>query len=166
MQVFLSRLSNSTHAHEVITTVPLSLPFTRRVTAAIDNLEPSGQKRRRLSPKQDFRSHRSPLPNLECGRRSAAKLRRAIWPAFRGPPSLARITRKEGRSRVSLRVRVHIGPQLIGGGLCTMECIYRGANKGLHVLLSRTQAGPDRTAKHEQEEISRNHVQTFIPGSV
>ena len=39
---------------------------------------------------------------------------------------------------------------------------YRGANKGLHVLLSRTQAGPGRTVKQEEEEISRNHVQTFI----
>ena len=106
------KLDTQTYTHEVITTVPvpLSLPFTRRVTAAIDNLEPSGQKSQRLSPKQDFRSHRAlarpPLPNLECGRRSA-KLRRAIWPPFRGPPSLARIIRKEGRNRVSLRV--HIG---------------------------------------------------------
>ena len=44
--------------------------------------------------------------------------------------------------------------------------IYRGVNKGLHVLLSRTQAGPGRTVKQEQEEISRNHVQTFICLSV
>ena len=40
--------------------------------------------------------------------------------------------------------------------------LYRGENKGLYVLLSRTQAGPGRTVKQEQEEISRNHVQTFI----
>ena len=39
---------------------------------------------------------------------------------------------------------------------------YRGGNKGLFVLLSRTQAGPGRTVKQEQEEMSRNHVQTFI----
>ena len=44
--------------------------------------------------------------------------------------------------------------------------VYRGGNKGLFFLLSRTQAGSDRTVKEEQEEISRNHVQTFIPGSV
>ena len=44
--------------------------------------------------------------------------------------------------------------------------IYRGVNKGLFVLLSRTQAGPGRTVKQEQEEISRNHVQTFIYPSV
>ena len=44
--------------------------------------------------------------------------------------------------------------------------IYRGGNKGLFVLLSRTQAGPGRTVKQEQEEISRNHVQTFISPSV
>ena len=42
----------------------------------------------------------------------------------------------------------------------------RGAKKGLHVLLHRTQAGPGRTVKQEQEEISRNHVQTFICLSV
>ena len=39
---------------------------------------------------------------------------------------------------------------------------YRGVNKGLYFLLSRTQAGPGRTVKQEQEEMSRNHVQTFI----
>ena len=32
----------------------------------------------------------------------------------------------------------------------------------MYVLLSRTQAGPGRTVKQEQEEISRNHEQTFI----
>ena len=44
--------------------------------------------------------------------------------------------------------------------------LYRGANKGLYVLLSRTQAGPGRTVKQEQEEISRNHAHTFISPSV
>ena len=44
--------------------------------------------------------------------------------------------------------------------------LYRGVNKGLYVLLSRTQAGPGRTVKQEQEEISRNHIQTFIYLSV
>ena len=43
---------------------------------------------------------------------------------------------------------------------------YRGTNKGLYVLLRRTQAEPLRTVKQEQEEISRNHVQTFICLSV
>ena len=33
-------------------------------------------------------------------------------------------------------------------------------------MLSRTQAGPGRTVKQEQEEISRKHVQTFIYPSV
>ena len=47
-----------------------------------------------------------------------------------------------------------------------MPLSYRGANKGLYVLLSRTQAGPSRTVKQEQEEISRNLVQTFISPSV
>ena len=44
--------------------------------------------------------------------------------------------------------------------------VYRGANKGLHVLLRRTQAGPGRAVKQEQEYISRNHIQTFIYLSV
>ena len=47
---------------------------------------------------------------------------------------------------------------------------YRGVNKGLHVFLSGTQAEPGqepcRTVKQEQEEISHNHVQTFIYPSV
>ena len=43
---------------------------------------------------------------------------------------------------------------------------YRGINKGLYVLLSRTQEGPGRAVKQEQEEMSRNHVQTFIYLSV
>ena len=34
------------------------------------------------------------------------------------------------------------------------------------ILLSNSQAGPGRTVKQEQEEISRNHVQTFIYLSV
>ena len=38
---------------------------------------------------------------------------------------------------------------------------YRGGNKDLYILLSRTQAGPGRAVKQEQEEISRNHVQAF-----
>ena len=36
----------------------------------------------------------------------------------------------------------------------------------MYFLLSRTQAGPGRTVKQEQEEISRNHVQTFSGCSV
>ena len=48
----------------------------------------------------------------------------------------------------------------------TQSRLYRGGNKGLFVLLSRTQAGPGRTVKQEQKEISRNHVQTFICLSV
>ena len=42
----------------------------------------------------------------------------------------------------------------------------RAPGKSMYVLLSRTQAGPGRTVKQEQEEISRNHVQTFIYPSV
>ena len=51
---------------------------------------------------------------------------------------------------------------VVYGNFMSYQLMYRVANKGLHVLLSRTQAGPGRTVKQEQEEISRNHVQTFI----
>ena len=40
--------------------------------------------------------------------------------------------------------------------------MYRGANKGLFVLLSRTQAGQGRTVKQEREEVSPIHIHTFI----
>ena len=43
---------------------------------------------------------------------------------------------------------------------------YRGANKGLYVLLSRTQAEPGRTVKQEQEEISCNHIPRIFLSSV
>ena len=36
----------------------------------------------------------------------------------------------------------------------------------MQILLSNSQAGPGRTVKQEQEDISRNHVQTFISPSV
>ena len=36
----------------------------------------------------------------------------------------------------------------------------------MQILISNSKAGPGRTVKQEQEEISRNHVQAFIPGSV
>ena len=32
----------------------------------------------------------------------------------------------------------------------------------MYFLLSMTQAGPGRTVKQEQEEISRNHIQTLF----
>ena len=35
--------------------------------------------------------------------------------------------------------------------------LYRARNKGMHILLSSTQAGPGRTVTQEHEEISRNH---------
>ena len=44
--------------------------------------------------------------------------------------------------------------------------MYRDRLKGLKILLSNSQAGPGRTVKQEQEEISLNHVQTFISLSV
>ena len=39
--------------------------------------------------------------------------------------------------------------------------VYRDGLKGIHVLLSNSQAGPGRTVKQEQEGISHNHIQTF-----
>ena len=53
--------------------------------------------------------------------------------------------------------------------ICSFETvarIYRGEKKGLQHLLSYSQAGAGRKAKQGQEEISRNHVPTFILGSV
>ena len=44
--------------------------------------------------------------------------------------------------------------------------LYRVRNKGMQILLGNSQVGPGTTVKQEQEEISRNHVQAFIPGSV
>ena len=44
--------------------------------------------------------------------------------------------------------------------------MYRGEKKSLQILLSSTQAGPDRKVKQEQEEISRNHVPRLYLGSV
>ena len=55
-----------------------------------------------------------------------------------------------------------------GGGMSTTSEInlYRARNKGMQILLSNSQAGTGRTFIQEQEEISRNHVQAFILGSV
>ena len=36
----------------------------------------------------------------------------------------------------------------------------------MQILLRNSRAGRGRTVKQQQEEISRNHVQTFIPGFV
>ena len=46
------------------------------------------------------------------------------------------------------------------------ESIYRGPGKSMQIVLSNTQAGPGRTVKQEQQEISRNHVHTFSGGPV
>ena len=47
-----------------------------------------------------------------------------------------------------------------------MYDIYREEIYSLQILLSRTQAGPGRTGKQEQEEISPNHVQRINLPSV
>ena len=39
--------------------------------------------------------------------------------------------------------------------------VYRDRLKGVHILLSNSQAGQGRAVKQEQKEISRNHVQAF-----
>ena len=43
---------------------------------------------------------------------------------------------------------------------------YRVRNNGKQILLSYSQAGPGRTVKQEQEEISRNHVPSLFAVSV
>ena len=42
-----------------------------------------------------------------------------------------------------------------------VERVYRDRLKGVHILLSKSQAGPGRKVKQELQEISRNHVQAF-----
>ena len=50
---------------------------------------------------------------------------------------------------------------------CDVEMsLYREPAKGLQILLSKTQAGPGRAVKEEQEEISPNHVQAIYGASV
>ena len=44
-------------------------------------------------------------------------------------------------------------------GLMKGHKIYRVEIYSLQILLSRTQAGPGKLVKQEQEEISPNHVQ-------
>ena len=46
--------------------------------------------------------------------------------------------------------------------LSTKTPSVQGTRKKYVFLLSRSQAGPGRTVQQEQEEIYRNHVQTFI----
>ena len=41
---------------------------------------------------------------------------------------------------------------------------YRARKKGTQILLSNSQAGPSRTVKQKQEEISRNHVHRLYSG--
>ena len=49
-----------------------------------------------------------------------------------------------------------------------LQCtgVYRDEIYSLQIVLSRTQAGPGRKVKQEQEEISPNHVQRLILISV
>ena len=49
---------------------------------------------------------------------------------------------------------------------CNVRPTTGGRKKGLQILLSYSQAGPDSKAKQGQEEISRNHVPTFFLFSV
>ena len=56
--------------------------------------------------------------------------------------------------------------KIIGDSSRGRAHMYRDGNKGMQILLSYSQAWPGRKVKQEQEEISRNHVQAFIPGSV
>ena len=47
-----------------------------------------------------------------------------------------------------------------------VNLLYLVGLKGLNVLLSRTQAGPGRAVKQEQEENSPNLVRTFYSDPV
>ena len=57
-------------------------------------------------------------------------------------------------------------PPSRSSGKTVSERAYRAEKKSLQTSLSRTQAGPVRKVKQEQEEISRNHVPRLFLGSV
>ena len=80
---------------------------------------------------------------------------------LRGVEEMAR-----GGGRVRLRRGRGLRMDKPGDGVPRGPGWYRAPGKSLYVLLSRTQAGPGRKVKQGQEEISRNHVQTFICLSV
>ena len=50
---------------------------------------------------------------------------------------------------------VHVKAELL------LPLLYRDRLKSMQILLSMTQEGPGRTGKQEQEQTSRNHIQTF-----
>ena len=75
------------------------------------------------------------------------------------PERVSQIDRREKWIFFAKAVECRLPRPPIGIGL--LERAYRGVSKGLYVLLSRTQAGPGRAVKQEQEENSRNHVRTF-----
>ena len=53
------------------------------------------------------------------------------------------------------------------GSVCLYgKMTYKDRLKGGQISLSRTQAGPGRKVKQEQEEISRKHVPRLFLGSV
>ena len=74
-----------------------------------------------------------------------------------------RANRKHTLHNQSVPVEVTLNPSSKSGDFLVM---YRGPGKSMQILLSSTQARPGRTVKQEQEDISRNHVQTFICLSV
>ena len=109
-----------------------------------------------LSPKLAEQYRGRPRPDL---RKKYNLCRTLTWNSGVEEQSASAASCSVSRRLVSNRCH-HFSP------LSLPQRMYRGANKGVHVLLSKTQAGPGRTDKQEQEEISRNHVQTFICLSV
>ena len=71
------------------------------------------------------------------------------------------VTLRDDVSAIYLWISVHIKRISKERTCLIVPFVYRGVNKGLYVLLSRTQIGPGRTVKQEQEEISCDHVQLF-----
>ena len=66
--------------------------------------------------------------------------------------------------RTSCRILYHRGHDLLilcFWFLILMSSFYRDRLKMVQILLSRTQAGPGRAGKQEQQQTSRNHVQAF-----
>ena len=83
-----------------------------------------------------------------------------IWSAVREKMGLCAETAfSSGRSLFRGQIKAQSNPKF--SFILRIFYNYRHEIYSLQNLLSRTQAGPGRTVKKEQEEISPNHVQGF-----
>ena len=77
------------------------------------------------------------------------------------PQLPARYANRSGSKRTNILLDAHFNKSNCFASQLQKMDIYRDRLKSMQILLSRTQAGPGRAVKQEQEEISRYHVQTF-----